>query len=189
MGSSAIAYMRVSAEEMTEDPQALVTQFDAVQPMAVERGWRTAAIAIDRQIESSVAPRERPGLGTALAVLSDGSADVLVVARLDRISHSVLTWAELLKRSCEQGWRVVVVDEGFDLSATSGAEVAAALAAVAREERRCLSANTRKGIAAAQARGTRLGRPVRARPRCAPPREGTPNRRRDTAADRGPTHR
>ena len=69
-----------------------------------------------------------------------------MVARLDRVTRSLLAWAELVERSRRRGWAIVVVAEGFDLSTDSGELTAALLASVAQYERRLI--------------GARYGRPV-----------------------------
>ena len=106
-----------------------------------------------------VAPERRPALGPALAAL-DGAGAALVVARLDRVSRSLLAWAELVERSRRRGWAIVVVAEGFDLSTDSGELTAGLLAALAQYERRLIGARTREAMAAAKARGARYGRPI-----------------------------
>ncbi len=156
----AIAYARTSTEETAKDVLTLRRQYDAVVSAIAEHRWEPVAHALDRDIDSSVAPHERPALGRALEDLANDVADLLVVAHVDRISHSALTWAELLERSYKQDWAIFVVEEGINVSSDSGKRAAALLAAATRAERRWLSTRTRSGLAAAQARGTRLGRPV-----------------------------
>ena len=160
MSVRAIAYARASTEELVADVLTLAAQYDAVSAAVVERGWRTHASAFDRGIDGSLAPDERPALGPALEDLAGGAAGALVIARLDRVSHSVRIWADLVERSYQQRWAIVVVEEGFNLPSDSGERAVALLAAAAREEQRWLSTRTRAGLAAAQAGGTRLGRPV-----------------------------
>ena len=83
-----------------------------------------------------------------------------MVARLDRITRSLLAWAELVERSRRRCWAIVAVAEGFDLSTDGGEMTAAVLAAVAQYERRLIGSRTREAMAAAKARGARFGRPV-----------------------------
>ena len=160
MSVRAIAYARASTEELAADNLTLATQHDSVSAAVAERSWEPFACAIDRNIDASVAPGERPALGRALEDLAAGAAGALVIARLDRISHSVLIWADLVELSCQQGWATIVAEGGYDLSTGSGESVAALLAAAAREEQRWTKARIRAGLAAVQASGTRLGRPV-----------------------------
>ena len=102
-----------------------------------------------------------PPLGPALEALDGaGAGAALVAARLDRVTRSLLAWAELVERSRRRGWAIVVVAEGFDLSTDSGELTAALLASVAQYERRLIGARTREAMAAGKARGARYGRPI-----------------------------
>lgn len=160
MNVGAIAYARASTEELDVDVMTLAAQYDTVSHSVAERGWRLYACALDRGIDSSTPPEERSALGPALEDLSGGAAGALVVASLNRVSHGVRIWADLVERSHQQRWAIVVVEEGFELSVDGSEGAAALLAAAAREEQRWLSSRTRAGLAAAQAGGARLGRPV-----------------------------
>ena len=160
MSGGAIVYARSSTEELASDALTLATQHDTAADTVAGRGWWIHALALDRGVDSSVAPDERPALGRALADLAGDAVGALVVARLDRLSHSVRIWADVVERSYQQRWALVVVEEGFELPSDSGEGAVALLAAAGRVEQRWLSARTRAGLAAAQAGGTRLGRPV-----------------------------
>lgn len=96
-----------------------------------------------------VPPGERPELGPVLASLGQG--DVLVVARLDRLSRSVYDSTRLMREAEERGWALVCLDPEFDLTTAAGRmvffpavgsedEVKAALAHVVRERARVADA-------------------------------------------------
>ena len=59
---------------------------------------------------------------------------------------------------------MVAVADGFDLTTPSGEMLAGVLAIVAQFERRLISSRTKAAMAAAKARGRRLGRPVQQSP-------------------------
>lgn len=184
MNDSAIAYARASEEELAGDAVALADQHDTVAAVIAARGLRTHACAFDRGIDSSAGLAERPALSLALRDLADGAASMLVVARLDRVSHSVRIWADLVWAANQGGWKIVIAEapserpgdsgegapslgtapkpqqRGIEVPGDSSESVAALFAAAAWEEHQWLSARTRAGLAAAQASGTRLGRPV-----------------------------
>jgi len=69
--------------------------------------------------------RKRP----ALALVDHGQGDVLAVAKLDRLSRSVLDFAQLMVRPRDLGWGLVARDESpgswFGLAALSAAGRAA----------------------------------------------------------------
>ena len=156
----AFAYARVSTEEQAVEGLGVAAQLDVARAAATERGWALAGELGDAAVSGADPPEQRPALGLALEALDAAAAAALVVARLDRVTRSLLAWAELVERSRRRGWAIVVVAEGFDLSADSGELTAGLLAAVAQYERRLIGARTREAMAAAKARGARLGRPV-----------------------------
>ena len=160
MSVGAIVYARASTEELASDALALAAQHDTTAGAIKGRGWWIHASALDRGVDSSVAPTERPALGRALADLAGGAVGALVVARLDRVSSSLRVWTDLVERSYHQRWAIVVVEEGFELPSDRGEDAVALLAEVGRVEQRWLRDRARAGLAAAQAGGTRLGRPV-----------------------------
>lgn len=160
MSVGAVIYARASTEELAADALTLAAQHAAAAAAVAERDWRIHACALDRGVDSSVAPDERPALGPALADLAGHAAGALVVARLDRVTHSVRVWVDLVERSYQRRWGIVVVEEGLELPSDQGERAVAFFAAAARVEKRWRSTRSRAGLAAAQAVGTRLGRPV-----------------------------
>ena len=133
----------------------------AARAAIAERDWVLVAEVVDAGVSGSVAPERRPALGPALeALAAAGAGAALVVSRLDRVTRSLLAWAELVERSRRRGWAIVVVVERFDLSTDSGELTAGLLASVAQYERRLIGARTREAMVAAKARGARFGRPI-----------------------------
>ena len=90
-----------------------------------------------------------------------GEAGALVVARLDRLARSLSEAAQLLARAKRQGWNLVALDLGLDLSTSEGERVANQFASVAAWERQLLSARSRETLAHARAQGVKLGTPRR----------------------------
>ena len=156
----AFAYARVSTDEQAESGLGLDAQLASAHAAITNRGWELAGDVIDAGVSGSVDPERRDALGPALLSLDAGDIEALVVARLDRITRSLQAWADLVERSRRRGWAIVAVVESFDLSTDSGEMVAGMLAVVAQYERRLIGSRTRHAMAAARARGIRLGRPV-----------------------------
>lgn len=69
----------------------------------------------------------------------------------------MMDFADILQRATKQGWAVVAIDLGIDLTSPSGEMVAGVMAAVARWERRMIGVRTREAFAAKKARGERVG--------------------------------
>lgn len=101
----------------------------------------------------------RPGLAEALGSVDAGKADGLVIAKLDRLSRSLLDFAGLMKRSRERGWQLVALDLGVDTSTPTGEMVANIMASLAEWERRMIGERTKTALAEKRAEGVRLGRP------------------------------
>jgi len=101
----------------------------------------------------------RPGLTTALAALDSGTAGALVVAKLDRLSRSLLDFSALMERSRKRGWALVALDLGVDTTTPSGEMMANVLAVFAQFERRLIGQRTREALAVKRRQGVRLGRP------------------------------
>ncbi|MCA1907541.1 MAG: recombinase family protein, partial [Magnetospirillum sp.] len=97
----------------------------------------------------------RPGLEAALAVLTPG--DSLVIWKLDRLWRSAKHALITLERVQSVGATLRSLTEGFDLDTPPGKLMATILAGFAEYERAVIQERTRAGLAAAKARGVRLG--------------------------------
>ncbi len=60
---------------------------------------------------------------------------MLVVAKFDRVSSSLLDFAELLQKSQREGWSIVALDLGLDLSTPTGRLAAGVMPSVAEWDR------------------------------------------------------
>lgn len=89
----------------------------------------------------------RPGLAEALATIDAGKADGLVIAKLDRLSRSLLDFTGLMKRSREKGWQVVALALGVDTPTATGEMVANIMASLAEWERRMIGERTKTALA------------------------------------------
>ena len=109
------------------------------------------------------APRPSSGTGTATGTASGttgaGQADALVVAKLDRLSRSLVDFAGLMEQARQHGWAFIALDLGVDTTTPAGELVANVMASVAQWERRAIGARTREALAAKKAAGVQLGRP------------------------------
>jgi DNA invertase Pin-like site-specific DNA recombinase len=154
------AYERVSTEEQAETRNGLEAQRATIDAEAERRGW-----AVEYHTDAGVTGKViGPQLREALQLLASGQGDGLVVAKLDRLSRSIVNAADIIERAHTQGWSLVVLDLGVDLTTAAGRMVAMNLVNFAQYERELISERTKAGLAAKKARGERLGRP-----RVAPP--------------------
>jgi DNA invertase Pin-like site-specific DNA recombinase len=152
-----LAYLRVSTTEQSDSGAGLAAQRATIDAEVARRGWEPPQTFTDTASGKSLAGRE--GLDQALALLDSGQAGVLVVAKLDRLSRSLLDFAALMERSRRKGWALVALDLGVDTTTPAGEMVASMMATFAQYERRIIGVRTKEALAAKKAAGVRLGRP------------------------------
>jgi DNA invertase Pin-like site-specific DNA recombinase len=102
----------------------------------------------------------RPGVQEALRVLAERDASALVVAKLDRLSRSMIDFTALMGKAQKQGWALVALDCAVDTTTPAGEAMANMLATFAQFERRLISQRTREALAVKKAQGVRVGRPA-----------------------------
>ena len=154
-----LGYSRVSTAEQAERRYGLEAQEHAIRETCDRRGWWLVDPIIRDEGESGKS-LVRPGLEQALAHLAAGDADGLIVAKLDRLSRSVVDFGLLLEWFTEAEATLVALDLGVDTSTPGGRLVANVFASVAEWERDTIAARTRDGLAALRAQGKSAGRPA-----------------------------
>lgn len=151
-----IAYLRVSTEEQARSGLGMDAQRSRIEDEAARRGWEVQWETDDGYTASNM---KRPALASTLVALREGEADALVVSKLDRLSRSLMDFANLMETARSQGWAVIALDLGVDMSTPSGEMLANVLASFAQYERRLISQRTTDALAVLRAKGVVLGRP------------------------------
>jgi DNA invertase Pin-like site-specific DNA recombinase len=149
-------YIRVSTEEQEDSGLGIEAQRTALGSGPDEKVY--VEIASAKDFEDS----PRPILEGLLDEMEAG--DMLRVAKLDRLSRSVMDFGVILKRARKGGWHVVAIDLGVDTSTPTGELLANIIMAVAQWERRMIGQRTREALAVKQQNGQRLGRPAECHP-------------------------
>ena len=159
-----IAYARVSTEEQGLSGAGMEAQRAAILAECERRGW-----ALVESFEDVGAGKnlKRPGVQAALEALSRGEASALVVAKLDRLSRSMLDFAGVMASAQKQSWALVALDCAVDTTTPAGEAMAHVLATFAQFERRLIGQRTREALAIKRAEGVRLGRPSAVSPKLA----------------------
>jgi DNA invertase Pin-like site-specific DNA recombinase len=151
----AALYARVSTHA-GQDP---TVQLRELRDYCEHRGWIIGAEFTD--VGVSGAKERRPQLDELLAACRKRRFDALVVYRYDRFARSLRQLVNALAEFEALGIQFVSLREGVDTTTPNGRLVFGIFASIAEFERELIRDRVRSGIAAARARGKRLGRPRR----------------------------
>ena len=154
--TTVVGYCRVSTDEQGDSGLGLAAQRTAIQAECDRRGWTLAEVHEDVLSGKTL---NRPGVAAALDAVESGAASTLIVAKLDRLSRSLLDFAGLMRKAQASGWNLVALDLGIDLSTPAGEFMANVMASAAQWERRIIGQRTRDALAVKRGQGVRLGRP------------------------------
>ena len=149
----AAIYARVS----THNGQSPEMQLDELKAYCQRRGWEIAGEHVDRGV--SGAKEHRPALDRLLSDCRKRLVDAVVVYRYDRFARSLRQLVNALEEFRALGIDFVSLHEGVDTSTPNGRLVFGIFASIAEFERELIRDRVRSGLAAARARGRRLGRP------------------------------
>jgi DNA invertase Pin-like site-specific DNA recombinase len=154
-----IGYLRVSTEEQANSGLGLEAQRDTIQRYADAHSWE---VVWYEDAGLSAKSLDRPQLQAALARLhvlpKHRDVDGVVVAKLDRLSRSVVDFAGVLELARSRKWALVAIDLGVDTSTPTGELVANVMMSVAQWERRVIGERTSAAMQAAKRAGRHMGR-------------------------------
>jgi DNA invertase Pin-like site-specific DNA recombinase len=147
-------YVRVSTGDQTT-----ASQEHELHTYCERRGWRSTEIYSD---QISGAKFVRPGLDALMAAVRAGKVERVVVFKLDRLGRSLPHLALILDELQRHGVALIATTQGIDTSANNpvGRLQLGVLMAVAEFEREIIKERVNAGLAAARARGVKLGRPA-----------------------------
>lgn len=151
-----IGYMRVSTDEQGDSGAGIEAQEAVIRDEVARRGWELVDLRHD--VASGKSLRKRDALGETMRDLAAGQADVLVVAKLDRLSRSVMDFAAIMETAKGEGWSIRVIDMDVDMTTSMGELVANIMISLAQWERRVIGERTKAALDAVRARGTHVGR-------------------------------
>jgi DNA invertase Pin-like site-specific DNA recombinase len=137
-----IGYARVSTKEQNLDMQIVALK-------------EAGCINVYDEVASASRKARRPKLDLAIKELRPG--DTLLVWRLDRLARNVEEFYLRLRAIRGAGAEFKSLTESFDFSTAMGEFILVVLAAVAQLEAQLTQYRTTKGLAAARARGKKLG--------------------------------
>lgn len=154
----ALGYVRVSTAEQANSGAGLAAQRKAIRDECEHRGWELVEIVADEGYSGG--SLKRPGVQGAFERLDAGDADALVVAKLDRLSRSLLDFAGTVARAESKGWAVLSLDYDLDMTKPTGKLMAHMLASFAEFERERIGERIKEALAALPPeRRAKVGRP------------------------------
>ena len=151
-----VTYLRVSTSEQVLSGLGIDAQRATVTAYAERKGLKIVGEYCDEGI-SAKSLKGRPAALAALGAVRTGEAAGLLVAKMDRLSRSVVDGAGLMEQAGREGWALHFADLDIDTSTPAGEMAANIIISGSQYERRLISQRTRDALAAKRARGERLG--------------------------------
>lgn len=145
-------YSRVSTSE-----QNAAMQVEELRAYCKRREWEIAEEFTDAGVSGS--KESRPALNRLLADAKRRKFEAVLVYRYDRFARSLRQLVNALSEFDALGIHFVSLHEGVDTSTPNGRLVFGIFASIAEFERELIRSRVRSGLAAARAKGKKLGRP------------------------------
>jgi DNA invertase Pin-like site-specific DNA recombinase len=146
-------YARVSTVH-GQDPEVQLLE---LREYCQRRGVEIAEEFVDKGISGS--RERRPGLDRLMVACRKRLLDAVVVYRYDRFARSLRQLVNALEEFRALDIDFISLHEGVDTSTPNGRLVFGIFASIAEFERELIRDRVRSGIAAAKAKGKKLGRP------------------------------
>src|SRR5580704_1960411 len=150
----AAIYARVST---TNHGQNVSMQTRELREYCQRRAWEIEGEYVDAGV--SGAKERRPQLDALLIACRKRRVDGVVVYRYDRFARSLRQLVNALEEFRSLGIEFISLHEGVDTSTPNGRLIFGIFASIAEFERELIRDRVRSGLAAAKAKGTRIGRP------------------------------
>ena len=152
-------YVRVST-----DGQTVANQERELREVAQAKSWEVVDVYRDSGISGAKGRDGRPGLDKALRDAVQGRYDALAAWSVDRLGRSLQDLLHTLGELQAAGCDLYLHRQAIDTRTPSGRAMFQMLGVFAEFERAMIVDRVRSGIARAQAKGTKSGRPI-GRPR------------------------
>jgi DNA invertase Pin-like site-specific DNA recombinase len=147
-------YARVSTVNHGQDPEV---QLRELREFCQRRRFEIAVEYVDKGISGS--RERRPALDQLMVICRKRLVDAVVVYRYDRFARSLRQLVLALEEFRALGIDFISLHEGVDTSTPNGRLVFGIFASIAEFERELIRDRVRSGLAAARAKGKRIGRP------------------------------
>jgi DNA invertase Pin-like site-specific DNA recombinase len=153
-----IGYVRVSSEEQALSGLGLAAQRATIEREAERAGAELVAVIEDAG--ASGKDLDRAGLHDALTRIAAGDAEVFVVAKVDRLSRSLLDVMSVLEWLESARAAFKALDSPIDTSTAVGKMFLQTMGMFAEFERQMIRDRTRAALAVRKAEGKAISRPA-----------------------------
>lgn len=156
-------YTRKSTEEgLEQDFNSLHAQREACEAYIKSQsseGWKCLPQGYDDGGYSG-GSMERPGLQALLSDIDQGKVDIVVVYKVDRLTRSLMDFAQIVQKLEAKGVSFVSVTQSFNTTSSMGRLTLNVLLSFAQFEREVTAERIRDKIAASKQKGMWMGGPV-----------------------------
>ena len=150
-----VGYVRVSTDKQADHGVSLEAQAEKIRAMAVVHSSELLDIIVDGG--ESAKSLNRPGMARLLALVEAGEVQVVIIAKLDRLTRSVKDLCTLLERFERRGVSLVSVAESLDTGTAAGRLVLNIMTAVSQWEREAIGERTRDAMGHKRRQRERVG--------------------------------
>ena len=151
----AVGYCRVSTDGQADRGVSLDAQAEKIRAMATVQDAELIDMIVDGG--ESGKSLQRPGIERLLAMVDRREVQIVIIAKLDRLTRSVRDLGELLDRLQRRGVALVSVGESLDTGSAAGRLVLNVMASVSQWEREAIGERTRDALRHKRAQGLRTG--------------------------------
>jgi len=150
-----VGYVRVSTEKQAEAGLSLEAQTAKIQAMAGLEDVALLEVIVDAG--ESARSLQRPGMARLLALVDARAIDRVIVAKLDRLTRSIVDLALFLQRCERKDVALVSVAETIDTGSAAGRLLLHLIVLLSQWERETISERTRAALDHKRAKGERVG--------------------------------
>jgi DNA invertase Pin-like site-specific DNA recombinase len=139
-----IGYVRVSTDRQADQGVSLEAQEAKIRAMATVQSADLIDVIADGG--ESAKSLNRPGLQRLLSLVTEGTVQAVIVAKLDRFTRSVKYLCGLLELFEKRKVALISVAESLDTGSAAGRLVITIMAAVSQWEREAIGERTRDAL-------------------------------------------
>ncbi len=152
----AAGYVRVSTQDQADSGASLSAQRAKIEAYCTMHDLDL--VQVIRDAGHSAKSLDRPGMTNLLQLIQRQKVDVVIVAKLDRITRTVRDLGELVDLFHRTGIEFASVSDHIDTSTAAGRLVLNVMGSVSQWEREAIGERTSEALTAMRAQGKRISR-------------------------------